>query len=449
MQRAFYCRWCTIVSLQFLILALPQAHSRSITLEESLQYALVHNETLQMAREDLGKSQQQIRQAAADAFPQLNATFSYTRNWLLPSLIFDTSQGQEQITVGAPNNLTSTIGISQSLFSGGKTFAALRIARLFTQFSEETLRSTRQQVHTEVETAFYDLLLAQELERVSRSSVNRARANQSRVEKLHRAGRVSNYDLLRAKVQVAELQTDSIRAQNSLALSTLTFKNLTGLDPDLPIEPQGIFRKTSTLPLGNGENALIALSMRLRPAVRQHQLEVQMRQKAEIVMQSESRPTLDLLVNGQWQAQRDDFGFKASDFRQSWFSGLTLRIPVFDGSRTRTQVAQARSDTRRAKLALKQTERAVRLNVMQSWRSLQEARARNGAQIQAVDLARQGMIIAESRYNSGVGTQLEIIDGQLTLQRAEAELARAQRDVAVALLYLELSTGMLGEPTHQ
>jgi len=70
---------------------------------------------------------------------------------------------------------------------------------------------------------------------------------------------------------------------------------------------------------------------------------------------------------------------------------------------------------------------------------------KKSAQIQAVDLARRGLEIAESRYENGVGTQIEVIDGQLSLQRAEAELARAKRDLAVALVHLELSAGILGE----
>ena len=70
---------------------------------------------------------------------------------------------------------------------------------------------------------------------------------------------------------------------------------------------------------------------------------------------------------------------------------------------------------------------------------------RSSRQIQAVGLARRGLQIAESRYENGVGTQIEIIDGQLTLQRAEAELARVKRDLAVTLVQLELSAGILGE----
>jgi len=96
MEPPFFYRWICTIGLLVLSLALPKAHSRSITLEESLQHALAHNETLQISREDLAKSRQQIRQAAADAFPQFDLTLRYTRNWLLPSFLF----GQEQFTVG-------------------------------------------------------------------------------------------------------------------------------------------------------------------------------------------------------------------------------------------------------------------------------------------------------------------------------------------------------------
>ena len=439
------CRWlCTIVLL-FLFFPISKAYSRSITLEESLQHALSHNEALQIVREDLDKSHQRIRHAVADVLPQFDITLQYTRNWLLPTFFFDTPAGQQQFTVGAHNNLIGTVGIRQAIWGGGKSFSAMRVARLFRQFSMEKVRAAKQQVHTQVETAFYDLLLAGELTHVSKSSMARARANFRRVEKLREAGRVSDYDLLRAQVQVAELLTDSIRTENARVLADLAFKNLIGIDPNEPITPHGTFReKIHHLPTED-EAVLIDLSKHMNSIVRQHRLEVEMLQYAESIAQAESRPTIDLIVNGQWQAQKNEFDFVKDDFHQSWFSGIAINIPIFDGFRTNAQVAQARSDTRQAELVEKKTERDVRFNVLQAWRTFLEVRARKSAQIQALDLARRGLQIAESRYENGVGTQIEVIDGQLTLQRAEAELARAKRDLAVTLVHLELSMGILGE----
>ena len=439
------CRWLCIIGLLFLFYPLSKAYSRSITLEESLQHALSHNEALQIAREDLDRSHQRIRQAVADVLPQFDATLQYTRNWLLPTFFFDTPAGQQQFTVGAHNNLIGTVGIRQSIWGGGKSFSAMRTARLFKQFTMEKVRAAKQQVHTQVETAFYDLLLAGELTRVSKSSVARARANFKRVEKLREAGRVSDYDLLRAQVQVAELLTDSIRTENAHILADLAFKNQIGIAPNEPITLQGTFREEIHLLSTITETELIDLAMQMHPIVRQYSLEIEMLQYAESIARSESRPTIDLIVNGQWQAQKNEFDFVKDDFRQSWFSGIAINIPIFDGFRTNAQVAQARTDTRQAELLQKRTERDVRFNILQAWRSFYEIRARKSAQIQAVGLARRGLQIAESRYENGVGTQIEVIDGQLTLQRAEAELARAKRDLAVALVQLELSAGILGE----
>ena len=439
------CRWLCIIGLLFLFCPLSKAYSRSVTLEESVQHALSHNEALQIAREGLDKSHQRIRHAVADVLPQLDITMQYTRNWLLPTFFFDTPAGQQQFTVGAHNNLIGTVGIRQSIWGGGKSFSALRVARLLKQFSMEKVRAAKQQVHAQVETAFYDLLLAGELKHVSKSSVARARANFKRVEKLREAGRVSDYDLLRAQVQVAELLTDSIRTENAHILADLAFKNQIGIDPNEPITPRGTFREEIHLLSTIIETELIDLSMQMHPIVRQYSLEIEMLQQAESIARSESRPTIDLIVNGQWQAQKNEFDFVKDDFHQSWFSGIAINIPIFDGFRTNAQVAQARSDTRQAELVQKQTERDVRFNILQACRSFFEVRARKRAQIQAVGLARRGLQIAESRYENGVGTQIEVIDGQLTLQRAEAELARAKRDLAVTLVQLELSAGILGE----
>ncbi|MXX14709.1 MAG: TolC family protein, partial [Gemmatimonadetes bacterium] len=337
------CRWLCIIGPLCFFFALPRAYSRSITLEESLQHALSHNEDLLIAREDLEKSRQRVRHAVADILPQLDITMQYTRNWLLPTFFFDTPAGQQQFTVGAHNNLIGTVGIRQSVWGGGKSFSAMRATRLFRQFSMEKMRAAKQQLHTRVETAFYDLLLAGELARVSKSSVARARANFKRVEKLREAGRVSDYDLLRAQVQVAELLTDSIRTENARVLADLAFKNQIGIAPNEPIIPRGTFREKSHLLSTITETDLIDLSMQMHPIVRQYSLEVGMLQHAETIAQSESRPTIDLIVNGQWQAQKNEFDFVKDDFHQSWFSGIAINIPIFDGFRTNAQVAQARS----------------------------------------------------------------------------------------------------------
>ncbi|MDA0710160.1 MAG: TolC family protein [bacterium] len=411
----------------------------NLTLAESLLRAQKNNESLLIAEQDLETARFRILESLADGLPQLDAGLAYDRNWLLPNFVF----GNQSVTIGAHNNLSGKLGFRQSLYSGGKLFASVRVARLYRQYAHENIRLIQQRVHSAAESAFYDLLYARDLVALSKLSLIRAQANQDQVLRLFESGRVSEYDLLRAQTQVAEIRPDSIRASNQFALAALALKNALGLDSETNIEITGNFRSESPV-VGGSEREHIARGLLFRPEIRQQAALIAMRKNAETVTRSGGRPKLELVVNGQWEAQKDNFGFTGQDFHQSWFSGLSLDVPLFDGFRTRAQVSQARIDTRRAELELRQTERAIRLEIARAHQVLEESLAQEQAQGQVQILALRGLKIAETRYLDGIGTQLEVIDGQLTVQRAEASLARARHDVAVAIVMLERSMGILG-----
>ena len=79
----------------------------------------------------------------------------------------------------------------------------------------------------------------------------------------------------------------------------------------------------------------------------------------------------------------------------------------------------------------------------QAWLDLREADGRLVARQGSVGQAEKGLEDAQTRYRTGRGRQLEVLDAQLVLVEAETESARARRDRAWALVQLELATGML------
>ena len=58
--------------------------------------------------------------------------------------------------------------------------------------------------------------------------------------------------------------------------------------------------------------------------------------------------------------------------------------------------------------------------------------------------AEKGLEIAESRYRSGAGTQLEVLNAQLVLVQSRTGIALAKRDRAQSLILLEFAVGTLG-----
>lgn len=412
----------------------------TLDLNQAVNIALKQNESVLIAQKDQDKASQQIRETRAESLPQLNASFGYDRNWKLPNIIFDTPEGRQSFTVGAHNNYSGTVSLRQALYAGGKVGAGLRGATLFKDLSQENMRAVKQQIQSTVEMRFYDVLLAGELVQVNDLAMRHARANLAHVTSLHKGGRVSEYDLLRAKVQVGNLRPDSLRVSNTYAQAKTYFKDAIGIDPDAQITLLGEFRADTALDLDNVES-LIQLGLQQRADVRQMQLQIKMEREQVKVAKAASRPSVDLVASNQIQAQSNELVFARDEARSSWTTGLIVQVPLFDGLRTRAKVAQAHVDVRRRELEIDQLNRQIRAEIRQAWLDLQEARERLKAQQGNVEQAEKGMQIATSRYGNGVGTQLEVMDAQLSFTQAKIEYVRAQRDIAVELVALEQAVG--------
>lgn len=419
--------------------------SGALTLEEGVRLALERNEALQVARAEHRRAQGQVGEERAEGLPQLDLGVNYTHNWVLPTFVFDTPQGRNTVKIGTDENLAGTLRLRQSLYTGGRVRAGLGSARELEAQAREAEREARQQVREEVEHRFYALLHDQELARVSALALQRARANLRQVEALRQAGRVADYDLLRAQVQVASLRSDSTQAQNRRALAGLGLRETLGMGLDQALEIAGEFRQQTRLDLG-GVEALVRLGLGERPGLRQLDHQLRARQGRVKVEQARALPAVEFQSTGQLQFQSNALDLAADEvWRKNWSTGVSVQMPLFDGLRIHSRVSQARQEARRQEAELEKARRVAELEIRQAWMELAEARERLQAQQGIVEQAEKGLQVADARYGSGVGTQLEILDAQLILLQAQTQYASAQRDQALALVRLERSVGVLGE----
>jgi len=308
----------------------------------------------------------------------------------------------------------------------------------------ETERETRQLVVAAVEERFYDLLLAEELLKVVHLAIERSRQNLHQVVSRGQAGRASEFDRLRAQVQVSSMRADSIRSENDLRLAAMALKDIVGIDLDQPLEVRGTFRIDTSLDI-NDLQGLLDRGVANRPELARIIRQLEYQERNVEFERAAGRPLLDLVATGQTQFQSNEFDLADKEWRKSWNTGVVLNIPIFDGQRTGARVAQAKQSLRRAEYERQRLEREVHLQVQQAYYDVEEASERIEANRDAVLQAEKGLRMAGSRYANGAGTLLEILDAQLALVQTRTENAMARRDRGLALMRLERSVGVLGE----
>lgn len=215
----------------------------NISLDAAVGRALGQSQEIQLARSAVALSEAQVGAARSRLFPQINANLGYTKT-LASS--FDTGGGGFEIPdslrfspdpnkpleervrylednvglaglagigslfgdlpFGQENAYTATLSGDQTLWSGGRTSAAVRIARDATAAAQFTLTEETAEIELQVRTAYYQALLARELQVISEAALEQAEAFLAQERLRLSAGRASELEVLRADVALENLR---------------------------------------------------------------------------------------------------------------------------------------------------------------------------------------------------------------------------------------------------
>lgn len=419
-----------------------------IDLNKAMDLAMSNNESYRIAKKELDRANSQVIEAASGALPTITGGLTYLRNWKVPTGVFQFGDQQVTVRFGTSNTYTADLTLDQTLYSGGKTFAALKIAGLYKKLSRETVRKAGQDLKLQVYQSYYGAVLAGEIYRSSSQSLDLAMDNLDVVSKMNSQGLASEYDLLRARVEVANLKPIVTKSKTGSEVAVSALKNLLGINAADEVELEADFDSTRFIippvDVSGSENELI----KERPEVKISRYTAEGRKKAISLSTSDYRPSLHFSTSLQYQAQFD----QGNIFNEKWYrslnSVLSLSVPIFDSWKTPSRVKQARIDYMQSELQDEAVRKAMVLDLEQSYGKYLEARENLSAQGNAVELARRGLDIANVRFENGVGTQLEVADARLQLRLAENNKSTAFYDLAVSYAMLMRALGRDLEPIN-
>jgi len=427
----------SILALTFVNAAdlIAQQDTLSFTLDQAIAKAIENNWDIQMAKKDIEKSQEQIDEAYSNAFPRIDFTGNYTRNILLPVLFippdnaFNPTHNTETIELGSKNSFAATLGLTQVLYSQ-KVNTAIKIAGEYASYSQVGGKATKQSVALSVKKAFYTIMMAEQIVNVTRRSYESAKSNYENVSALFKQGVASQFDLLRSEVQAANVQPGLIQAENNLELAKSVFKNLLTIDLKTPVKIIGDFTYLE-IPQDEIENAGSS-AVNNSPLVQQLKIQESLLDKNVTIQRSDYFPTLAFFGQYQYQSQDNTWSVKNYNWARSFMIGLQLTYTLFDGFGRGARIEQAIIDKEKVAIGRSKLEEGLKVEVQQALLKMEESKKRIDAQQKSLAQADTALKIAETRYKSGVGTQLEIIDTETALTMAQTNYYQAIYDFLIA-----------------
>ena len=405
-----------------------------LTLERCVNLALANNQGLKIAQERIRESEGRKQETFGNFLPKLSGSGSYTRLEESPRMTVSFF-GTEQTFVLGPENLYGTqLTLRQPLFTWGKIYQGDKQARLNYRLVNEEYKRVKNSLIFDVKKAFYSVLLAKQFVTIAEEAMDVADSHYKTTRALYKEGKVSDYDVSRAKVQLVNNQTNLIKAKNNLKLAREELSILLNaeLEKDWEVKGEFSFEKREV-----GLEDALGKALGERAEIRQLMIQEEMAKISIKLARAENRPNLDFLANYQYT---NPF-YNREEWGGSWNAIISLNFPLFSGLSDLGRVKQAKAGLEQVKILESQVGERIKLEVRKAIFDMEEAQERIEAQRENVELARANLRIAKERHRQGLMSEIELRDAQLSLTQAETDYFQALYDYSVANTFLDKALG--------
>lgn len=440
-------------------------HNYAFSAKEAVDYAIQNSAQVKNALLDIESQEQMNKQITASALPQISGTAGLTFNpqvavQTVPDFIsmstygvliknnvkdgegnpikMPTDIGFLNIGFGAKWAGSAGVSLNQLLFDG-QVFVGLQARKASIRNKQMAAAVTTEQIKANVYKIYYQLVVGQR-------QITTLDANITNLEKLlhdtkeiYKNGFAEKLDVDKVQVQLINLQTQKLKAQNQIDAGIEGLKFLMGM----PQKDQ----LTLTDTLSDDE-----LKSNILDAEYNYEDRKEYQQLLSLIdlgkfnvkrYQLSKLPTVSLAANygesGQWQSLDV---FKGPYFSSS-FIALQIRVPIFDGGAKNAQAEQARIDLRKMDNSKEQLKMSIDNEVKQSRLEMTTALSTMDAQKRNIDLATQVYNTTKLKYEQGLGSNLEISTAQTDLITAQNNYYSALYDAIISKINYLQAAGKL------
>jgi len=375
------------------------------SIDEAVALAEEHNPEILIARKKVQAARGGVIEARSGFLP------SVTSNGL-----YDKRQTQSETQL-RQEDYNVILKLEQNLYTGGAVTSQNRIARLNVEKEIYELQEIASRVAMDVRIAFNELLLNRAKVRVRQDSVRVLDEELKSQQESFSAGIVSNLNVQRAEVALANERPELFDAETQVKNSYLRLGDLFGIDtgPTGEKAPFEISGELQYQPNHPDLNDCLARADANRAVIKSRQKDIQIEDQQYNLDRSALRPHVRAFSGYEVYSERDpDVG---PEFNYGGVVGINATWNIFDGFATKGRMRATRARRDAAVQALAAARRTVASEVRSAFFDLQQADRVLETETSNVQAADQSLDIAKSNFAAGLGTQLDILQAASDVSR--------------------------------
>lgn len=409
-----------LLTVVFCVCGMISQAQNKITLDEAIEIALSESNTIKIAEMTIEKTGYAQKGAYSALYPNISASGSYQRTLKKQVMAMEMNGQAMEIEVGMSNNVTAGLSAAMPLVNA-QLWQSLKLSALDVELAVEQARSSRISMVSQVKQAFYAVLLAKEAYDVYKEVYDNALKNFEDIEKKYNVGKASEFEYLRAKVNVNNSEPEIYSAENAVVLAIWQLKAIMGVDLATEIDVIGAlsdYANEMTVSLASSET----VSFENNTNLLQLQLQDEMLSRTIKMTKYQYIPTLSASFSYNYMAMGNTFNMNWNPYS---IVALSLNIPIFDGFAKHNNIRQYQKTQDILRLNIEDVERNLNIALENYRDKMNTSIKRYTAAEATLEMAQKSYNISEKMYELGKATLVELNDAQVALTQAQLTMSQA------------------------
>lgn len=419
----------------------------AFSIEEALTFAKNNNIQVKNALLAVQTQKETNREVTASAMPSI----SFNANLmdylqlpvsLIPGEIFGGTPGTFiPVQFGTKYNSTLGFQLQQTLFDG-QVFIGLQARKTSVDFQLKNLEVTEELIKANIYKVYYQLVASRTQIAILDANIRRLQQLEKDTKALYQNGFAEKLDQDKVSIQLTNLETEKLKALNSIEIGYLGLKTLLGM------RPQDTLVLTDKLTESQLESELLSdTSFRYEDRKEFQYLELAKKLNEFNIRRYELSylPTLNLMGGYNKNAQRRTFDFfaKGGDWFTTSFLGLNLSFQLFNGFARNARLSKSKIELRQTNFQIENLKKNIDSEIEQA--KLNFITAQNTLKFQKKNMELAEKVYAQTRkkYEVGTGSSIEISAAQTDLITAQNNYMAALYGTIVAKIDYRKATGKL------
>lgn len=400
------------------------AESLVLSLDETVQYAIDHNRTLQNASLAIKQKEAARWQSIASMLPQAKAAFDYSNMC---------GYKMELMGASVPMNPYGTIGINASMAVSGTQVVAAVISNLAVDMANISSKKSEQTIVNNVITTYYSVLSMQETEELLQKNYENLKLLHKRAQKAVDVGTAEQTSADQIEVQVNSFSTQisDVKLQKEVLMSMLRLYLGLGMDANITLSDR-------LSDLMSPEEALLILDSEFNIENNyDYQLvekQTELAKKQKVLAAMSYVPTLSAF----YQYSAKSYFGKSAGFNTTPPNvvGLTLSVPLWTSGKNAYSIKEKNFALKAAENTLQETMDQLNISNYQYRYNLKNAYDKFKVQEKNINVCQNVLDNTSRKFDYGYASSTDVTTASQSLINAQASYVTALLSTVEAYLKL-------------